>query len=168
MLAVAPDYSQAVNIPLWLDGGAVWRRCRIRFMCALLCSHLAAFRVATNLRLTVTGHLAKLPLDLIRLAAETHLAHQLPDQHSAMVTPVGLLVRSFVFDWRLGLLSLIPVFLGFAIMTVMTGQRMAEKCVAIWQTHLLLCSVKRWNMSVDPGSKNLRQSVFSCRVQGNN
>ena len=82
------------------------------------------------------------------MAAETYLAHQLPDQYSAMVTPVGLLVLLFVFDWRLGLLSLIPVFLGFAIMTVMTGQRMAAKKCDNMATHLLPCPVKRWNMSV--------------------
>ena len=44
-----------------------------------------------------------------------------------MATPVGLLVLLFVFDWRLGLLSLIPVLLGFVIMAAMTGKRMAEK-----------------------------------------
>ena len=111
-------------------------------MCALLCSHLSAFRVATNLRLAVSENLAKLPLGFTESfgsgklrkvihestgAAETYLAHQLPDQCSAMATPVGLLVLLFVFDWRLGLLSLVPVFLGFAIMSAMTGKRMAEK-----------------------------------------
>ena len=37
-------------------------------------------------------------------AAETYLAHQLPDQYNAIATPVGLLVLLLAFDWRLGLL----------------------------------------------------------------
>lgn len=60
-------------------------------------------------------------------ATETYLAHQLPDKAAALATPVGLLVMLFVFDWRLGLLSLIPVVLGFLIMMSMTGAGMQKK-----------------------------------------
>ena len=109
---------------------------------ALMCSHLSAFRVATNLRLEVSEHLATLPLGFTETfgsgklrkiihestgAAETFLAHQLPDKYNAMATPIGLLVLLLVFDWRLGLLSLVPVALGFVIMSAMTGRRMADK-----------------------------------------
>ena len=143
VLQAAPDYAQAVNIPHYGWMAVLFAALSyLIYVCALLCSHLSAFRVATNLRLAVTEQLAKLPLGFTerygsgRLrkvvqestgAAETHLAHQLPDQYSAMATPVGLLVLLFVFDWRLGLLSLIPVLLGFVIMAAMTGKRMAEK-----------------------------------------
>lgn len=109
---------------------------------ALMCSHLAAFRVATNMRVAVTEHIAKLPLGFADSfgsgklrkiindstgATETYLAHQLPDKYAALATPVGLLVLLFVFDWRLGLLSLIPVVLAFLVMSSMTGKHMAEK-----------------------------------------
>lgn len=112
------------------------------YICALMCSHLAAFRVATNMRIAVTEHIAKLPLGFADSfgsgklrkiindstgATETYLAHQLPDKYAALATPVGLLVLLFVFDWRLGLLSLVPVILAFLIMSAMTGKRMAEK-----------------------------------------
>ena len=143
VLNAAPDYARAVNIPRYGWMAVLFAALSyLIYVGALLCSHLSAFRVATNLRLAVTEHLARLPLGFTehfgsgRLrkiiqestgAAETYLAHQLPDQASAMATPVGLLVLLFVFDWRLGLLSLVPVFLGFAIMTAMTGKRMAEK-----------------------------------------
>ena len=143
VLQTAPDYAQAVNIPHYGWMAVLFAVLSyLIYVCALLCSHLSAFRVATNLRLAVTEQLAKLPLGFTerygsgRLrkvvqestgAAETYLAHQLPDQYSAMATPVGLLVLLFVFDWRLGLLSLIPVLLGFVIMAAMTGKRMAEK-----------------------------------------
>ena len=143
VLQAAPDYAQAVNVPHYGWMAVLFAALSyLIYVCALLCSHLSAFRVATNLRLAVTEQLAKLPLGFTerygsgRLrkvvqestgAAETYLAHQLPDQYSAMATPVGLLVLLFVFDWRLGLLSLIPVLLGFVIMAAMTGKRMAEK-----------------------------------------
>ena len=60
-------------------------------------------------------------------AAETYLAHQLPDKYKAMATILGLLALLFIFDWRLGLLSLVPVILGFLCMTKMTGKSMQKK-----------------------------------------
>ena len=60
-------------------------------------------------------------------ATETYLAHQLPDKAGAIATPLGLIVLLFVFDWRLGILSLVPVILGFLIMMKMTGPRMEQK-----------------------------------------
>ena len=143
VLATAPNYAQAVNIPHYGWMAVLFAVLSyLIYVCSLLCSHLAAFRVATNLRLTVTEHLAALPLGFTETygsgklrkivqestgAAETYLAHQLPDQCGAIATPIGLLVLLFVFDWRLGLLSLIPVILGFAVMGAMTGKRMEQK-----------------------------------------
>ncbi|MFR0903268.1 MAG: ABC transporter ATP-binding protein, partial [Anaerovoracaceae bacterium] len=87
-------------------------------------------------------HIAKLPLGFAEsfgsgrlrkivnessAATETFLAHQLPDKAGALATPAGLLVLLLVFDWRLGVMSLLPVLLGFIIMASMTGQKMAEK-----------------------------------------
>ena len=59
-------------------------------------------------------------------ATETYLAHQLPDTASAMLTPVALIVMLFIFDWKLGLVSLIPVVLAFVNMAGMLGKKMAE------------------------------------------
>ena len=143
VLNAAPDYAQAVNIPHygWM-AVAFAVLAYLIYIAALMCSHLSAFRVATNLRLEVSEHLATLPLGFTETfgsgklrkiihestgAAETFLAHQLPDKYNAMATPIGLLVLLLVFDWRLGLLSLVPVALGFVIMSAMTGRRMADK-----------------------------------------
>ena len=60
-------------------------------------------------------------------AAETYLAHQLPDKAKAMATIVGLLALLLAFDWRLGLLSLVPVVLAFLAMTSMTGKKLQDK-----------------------------------------
>jgi len=143
VLNAAPDYAQAVNIPHYGWMAVLFAVLSyLIYIAALMCSHLSAFRVATNLRLAVSEHLAVLPLGFAETfgsgklrkiihestgAAETYLAHQLPDQYNAIATPVGLLVLLLAFDWRLGLLSLAPVVLAFLIMATMTGKRMAEK-----------------------------------------
>lgn len=143
VLDVAPDFSSATGL---VHNGIMAMVFAIAaflvYIGALMCSHLAAFRVATNMRIAVTEHIAKLPLGFADSfgsgklrkiindstgATENYLAHQLPDKYAALATPVGLLVLLFVFDWRLGLLSLVPVILAFLIMSAMTGKRMAEK-----------------------------------------
>ena len=60
-------------------------------------------------------------------ATENYLAHRLPDKAGAIATPVGLLFLLLAFDWRLGILSLVPVVLGFLIMMKMTGKDMEER-----------------------------------------
>ena len=143
VLDVAPDFSSATG--LVHNGMAAMIFAVAAFLvyiAALLCSHLAAFRIATNMRIAVTEHIARLPLGFSSRfgsgklrkiindstgAAETYLAHQLPDKCVALATPVGLLVLLFVFDWRLGILSLIPACLAFLVMSAMTGKTMAEK-----------------------------------------
>ena len=143
VLAAAPNYAQAVNIPHYGWMAVLFAVLSyLIYIAALMCSHLSAFRVATNLRLAVSEHLAVLPLGFAENfgsgklrkiihestgAAETYLAHQLPDQYNAIATPVGLLVLLLAFDWRLGLLSLAPVALAFLIMATMTGKQMVEK-----------------------------------------
>ena len=65
---------------------------------------------------------------MIASATETYLAHQLPDIVGSMVTPIGLLMFLFAFDWRFGLISLIPIVLSFVIMMVfMTGKTLQTK-----------------------------------------
>ena len=124
VLDAAPNYAQAVNIPHYGWMAVLFAVLSyLIYIAALMCSHLSAFRVATNLRLAVSEHLAVLPLGFAETfgsgklrkiihestgAAETYLAHQLPDQYNAIATPVGLLVLLLAFDWRLGLLSLAP------------------------------------------------------------
>ena len=179
VLNAAPDYSQAVNIPRygWMAVAFAVLSYLI-YICALLCSHMAAFRVATNLRLTVSAHLARLPLGFTESygsgklrkviqestgAAETYLAHQLPDKYSAMATPVGLLALLLVFDWRLGLLSLVPVLLGFAIMSVMTGSRMAEKMRQYGNALAAMSNEAVEYVRGIPVVKTFGQSVFSFR-----
>lgn len=143
VLEVAPNFGQAQSLT-----GNGWMAVLFAviavlvYIAGLMCSHLGAFRIATNLRIQTMEHIVKLPLGFAEsfgsgklrkivnessAATETYLAHQLPDRANAIATPCGLLVLLFVFDWRLGLLSLVPVVLGFLIMMAMTGKQMQEK-----------------------------------------
>ena len=101
---------------------------------------------------------------LMRLEMEAYLAHQLPDQYGAMATPVGLLVLLlFVFDWRLGLLSLVPVVLGFAIMSAMTGKRMEEKMRQYGNALAAMSNEAVEYVRGIPVVKTFGQSVFSFK-----
>ena len=143
VLAAAPDFSRAQGLVRngWLAvlfaGIAV-----LIYIAGLMCSHMGAFRVATNLRIEAMRHIVKLPLGAAEAfgsgrlrkivnessaATETYLAHQLPDRAGAIATPCGLLALLLAFDWRLGLLSLVPVVLAFAVLMRMTGARMQQK-----------------------------------------
>ena len=143
VLAAYPDFSQARHLPHYGWMAVLFALISMAvYTAALMCSHLAAFRVASTLRSIAMHHIAKLPLGFAEsfgsgklrkivnessAATETFLAHQLPDKAGAVATPCGLLVLLLVFDWRLGLLSLVPVALGFLIMMSMTGKKMAQK-----------------------------------------
>ncbi len=179
VIAAAPHYEQAGNVTH--DG---WMAVLFAvaavlvYIAGLMCSHLSAFRIATNLRLAMTKHIATLPLGVIEQfgsgklrrtisetagAAETYLAHQLPDQAKAVATIAGLLALLLVFDWRLGLLSLVPVALAFAAMMRMTGPKLQDKMTQ-YQNALADMS----NEAVEyvrgiPVVKTFGQTVFSFK-----
>ncbi len=179
VLEAAPDYSRAANVT-----GCGWAAVGfavlsvIVYIAALLCSHLSAFRVAANIRKELMRHIAALPLGVTEsygsgklrrivntssTATETYLAHRLPDKAGAIATPIGLLVLLLVFDWRLGLLSLVPVVLGFLIMMKMTGAGMQQK-MSEYQNALADMS----NEAVEyvrgiPVVKTFGQTIFSFK-----
>ncbi len=143
VLEVRPDFDKAVNITSygWQAVGFALLSMLI-YIASLMCSHKAAFRVQANMRTAMMEHIMKLPLGYVETqgtgkirkvvadssaATETFLAHNLPDKAVSFATPVGLLVMMMVFDWRLGLISLIPAVLAFVLMgTLMMGPKMAE------------------------------------------
>lgn len=143
ILEVSPDFSKAGNVVSYGWSAVLFAVISIIvYIAALMCSHLSAFRIASNIRKALMRHIAALPLGITEKygsgklrrivndsssAAETYLAHRLPDKAGAITTPIGLLFLLLVFDWRLGLLSLVPVVLGFMIMTKMTGASMEQK-----------------------------------------
>ena len=143
ILNVYPDFEKAQSLPHYgLMAVLFALLSMLIYTAALMCSHIAAFRIASNIRSISMHHIAALPLGFTEsfgsgklrkivnessAATETYLAHQLPDKAGAIATPCGLFILLLVFDWRLGLLSLVPVALGFLIMMNMTGKEMQRK-----------------------------------------
>ena len=106
------------------------------YFIALNCTHLAAFRTATNMRKTAIHHIVTLPLGYFSQNAsgrlrkiiddnagltEGFLAHQLPDLTDAAVMPVAVIVLIFLFDWRLGICCLIPMGISVIFLKQMMG-----------------------------------------------
>lgn len=143
ILEVRPNYSEAVNIGTygWQAVGFTLLSMAV-YIAALMCSHKAAFRVQANMRISMMKHIMKLPLGYVETeetgkirkivtessaATETFLAHNLPDKAVSVATPIGLLTMMMIFDWRLGLICLIPAAIAFILMgTLMMGPKMAE------------------------------------------
>ena len=142
VVEVAPNFSGAVDVVRngWL--AVLFALISIViYISGLMCSHLSAFRIAGNMRKSLMSHIAKLPLGFIgemgsgkirrivndsSAATETYLAHQLPDMAGAIATPIGMIIMLFLFDWKFGLICLVPVILGFASMFKMAGPKMAD------------------------------------------
>ena len=141
LIAVAPDWQAATGITAygwWAVGFAL--ASIVAYFLALMCTHLAAFRCASNMRKATTEHLMRLPLgyfsahpsgELRRIidgcasSTETLLAHMLPDVSGAVAMVVGMLVMFFVFDWRLGAACLLAVAVSIAcLMRMMSGDGM--------------------------------------------
>lgn len=175
----ASDYENAKNL-----SGLGWSAvgfavlAMVIYIGALFCSHIAAFHVQANMRSILMKHILTLPMGFMdsdgsgkirkivnesTAATETYLAHQLPDKAGAVATPAGLLLLLVGFDWKLGLLSLVPVLFAFVIMGAMTGSRMKQK-MEEYQNALEEMS----NEAVEyvrgiPVVKTFGQSVFSFK-----
>ena len=112
------------------------------YIAALFCTHIAAFRVQANMRSSLMHRIITLPLGVFdedgtgkirrivndsTAATETYIAHNLPDKTVAAVTPIGLLVLVFAFNWKIGLICMVPAVIGFCIMMTMMGKGMQDK-----------------------------------------
>lgn len=142
LIAAAPNWSEATDIAVygwWAVGFAL--ASIVVYFAGLMCTHLAAFRCASNIRKATSEHLLKLPLgyfdthatgELRRIvdgcaaSTETLLAHMLPDISGAAAMVAGLLVLLFAFDWRLGAACLISVVISFGAMATMMSGRGGE------------------------------------------
>ncbi len=179
ILEVSPDFVEAGNVTGYGWSAVLFAVISIVvYIAALMCSHMSAFRVAANIRKELMRHITALPLGVTEkygsgklrrivnsssAATETYLAHRLPDKAGAIATPIGLLFLLLAFDWRLGLLSLVPVVLGFFIMMKMTGKDM-EKRMEQYQNALADMS----NEAVEyvrgvPVVKTFGQTIFSFK-----
>jgi ATP-binding cassette subfamily B protein len=112
------------------------------YIVALLCTHISAFRVQANMRTDLMKKIVTLPMGVFddegtgrirrivsdsTAATETYIAHNLADKTVAAVTPIGLAVLIFAFNWKIGLFCIIPAVIGLLTMMSMMGKNMQEK-----------------------------------------
>ena len=148
------------------------------YIAALMCTHIAAFRVQANMRSSLMRRILTLPLGVFdedgtgkirrtvnesTAATETFIAHNLPDKAVAAATPVGLLILLAVFDWRLGLICLIPALIGFAFMASMMSKGMQEKMKEYQNALDTMSSEATEYVRGIPVVKTFGQSVHSFR-----
>lgn len=143
VLEVRPNFNEAIHIKSYGWHAVLFALLAMVFyIAALMCSHKAAFRVQATMRTKMMEHIMKLSLGYVEsqgsgkirkivmessAATETFLAHNVPDKVVSKATPIGLLIMMAIFDWRLGLMSLIPAIIAFVLMfTAMMGPKMAE------------------------------------------
>ncbi len=180
ILEVRPHFDKAVHITLygWQAVGFALLSMVI-YIASLMCSHKAAFRVQANMRVYMMEHIMKMPLGYVEskgtgklrkivtdssAATETYLAHNLPDKAVSYATPIGLLAMMAIFDWRLGLISLIPAVLAFAIMgTMMMGPKMAEDMKQYQNSLETMSSEAVEYVRGVPVLKTFGQTVFSFK-----
>lgn len=132
LLAVAPDFTKAQNLDVYAINAFTFAVLGIILnFFGLMGTHLSAFKNEKNMKDAAIKHLLKLPLgyfsnhtsgglrkiiDYSTVKTEIFLAHQLFDLTGAIVTPIIFLILLFSFDWRLGLICLIPIILCFVFM----------------------------------------------------
>ena len=132
LLAVAPDFTKAQNLDVYAINAFTFAVLGIILnLFGLMGTHLSAFKNEKNMKDAAIKHLLKLPLgyfsnhtsgglrkiiDYSTAKTEIFLAHQLFDLTGAIVTPIVFLILLFSFDWRLGLICLIPIILCFVFM----------------------------------------------------
>ena len=132
LLAVAPDFTKAQNLDVYAINAFTFAVLGIILnFFGLMGTHLSAFKNEKNMKDAAIKHLLKLPLgyfsnhtsgglrkiiDYSTAKTEIFLAHQLFDLTGAIMTPIVFLILLFSFDWRLGLICLIPIILCFVFM----------------------------------------------------
>ena len=180
LIAVAPNWSEACDIAMygWWAVGFALASIVVYFM-GLMCTHLSAFRCASNIRKTTSEHLLKLPLgyfdthatgELRRIvdgcaaSTETLLAHMLPDIAGATAMVVGLLVLLFALDWRLGAACLISVAISFGAMATMMSGKGAEFMKAYMGALVKMNKTGTEYVRGIPVVKVFQQTVYSFKA----
>lgn len=180
LIAAAPNWSEATDIAVygwWAVGFAL--ASIVVYFAGLMCTHLTAFRCASNIRKMTSEHLLKLPLgyfdthatgELRRIvdgcaaSTETLLAHMLPDISGAAAMVAGLLVLLFAFDWRLGAACLISVIISFGAMAIMMGGKGGEFMKAYMDALVRMNKAGTEYVRGIPVVKVFQQTIYSFKA----
>lgn len=180
LIAAAPNWSEATDIAVygwWAVGFAL--ASIVVYFAGLMCTHLAAFRCASNIRKATSEHMLKLPLgyfdthatgELRRIvdgcaaSTETLLAHMLPDISGAVAMVAGLLVLLFAFDWHLGAACLISVVISFGAMAIMMGGKGGEFMKAYMDALVRMNKAGTEYVRGIPVVKVFQQTIYSFKA----
>ena len=180
LISVAPDWTQATEIAKygWLAFGFAFGGIIIYFA-ALMCTHLAAFRTAANIRKQGVAHMMKAPLGFFdsnasgllrnRLdggAAETEtlLAHNLADIVGTAAMFIGMLVLMFVFDWRMGASCLVAAVISVGAMFTMMGGKNAKLMMEYQTAQDVMSKAGTEYVRGIPVVKVFQQTVYSFKA----
>ncbi len=180
LIAVAPDWTQASQISRygWMAFAFAVAGIAVYFA-ALMCTHLAAFRTASNIRKTGMAHLMKTPLGyfdsnasgLIRnrldgaaSETETLLAHNLADIVGTIVMFVAMLVLMFVFDWRMGAACLLAAVVSIVALFTMMGGKNAKLMAEYQAAQDVMSKAGTEYVRGIPVVKVFQQTVYSFKA----
>ena len=180
LIRVAPNWTEATGIAKY--GWAAFAFAFggiIVYFAALMCTHLAAFRTAANIRKRGVAHLMKTPLGFFdnnasgllrnRLdggAAETEtlLAHNLADIVGTAAMFVAMIVLMFVFDWRMGAACLVAAVISVLAMFAMMGGKNAKLMMEYQQAQDVMSKAGTEYVRGIPVVKVFQQTVYSFKA----
>ena len=180
LIAVAPNWTEAAGIARygWMAFAFALAGILVYF-CALMCTHLAAFRTASNIRKQGMAHLMKAPLGffdsnasgLLRnrldgAAAETEtlLAHNLADIVGTAAMFIAMLVLMFVFDWRMGAACLLAAIVSIGALGTMMGGKNAGLMAEYQAAQDTMSKAGTEYVRGIPVVKVFQQTVYSFRA----
>ncbi len=180
LVRVAPNWQEATDIAQygWAAFGFAVAGILVYFA-ALMCTHLAAFRTATNIRKRCMEHLSHAPLgyfgthasgllrrriDGAAAQTETLLAHNLADISGTVTMFVTLLVLLFVFDWRMGLACLLAAVISIAALFAMMGGKNANLMAEYYDALDTASKAGTEYVRGIPVVKVFQQTVYSFRA----
>ena len=180
LIAVAPAWTQAQNVTQygWLAfafavGGIVI------YFAGLMCTHLAAFRTASNIRKQGVAHVMRAPLgffdanasglirgrlDAAAADTETLLAHNLADIVGTIVLFITMLALMFVFDWRMGAACLLAAVISVLAMGFMMGGKNAHLMAAYQAAQDRMTKAGTEYVRGIPVVKIFQQTVYSFKA----
>ena len=180
LIAVAPNWTEAAGIAKygWMAFGFAVAGIVVYFA-ALMCTHLAAFRTASNIRKAGMKHLMKTPLGFFDSNAsgllrnrldgaasetETLLAHNLADIVGTVAMFIAMLVLMFVFDWRMGASCLLAAVVSVVAMATMMGGKNAGLMAEYQAAQDVMSKAGTEYVRGIPVVKVFQQTVYSFKA----
>ena len=180
LIAAAPNWTQAAGVGRygWMAFAFAVAGIAVYFA-ALMCTHLAAFRTASNIRKQGMAHLMKTPLGFFDSNAsgllrnrlngaasetETLLAHNLADLVGSVAMVLAMIVLMFVFDWRMGAACLLAAVVSFAAMFYMMGGKNAGLMAEYQAAQDVMSKAGTEYVRGIPVVKVFQQTVYSFKA----